>query len=343
MRILVTGAAGFIGAHTAKALLARGDEVIGIDNFNPYYDLALKRARLDELQNNPRFDFQSVDVTEKKSLYDLYKRVKPDRIIHLAAQPGVRYSLENPQAYIDANITGFLNVLECARDHGTEHLVYASSSSVYGAHANMPYSVHHSVDHAVSLYAATKKSNELMAHTYAHLFRIPCTGLRFFTVYGPWGRPDMAPFIFTRKIIAGEEIQLFNHGQHSRDFTYVDDIVEGVIRVTDRIATANPDWDAANPDPATSNAPYRVYNIGSNNPTPLLRFIDVLENTLGIQAKRSLLPMQPGDVEHTYADVDDLIRDVGSQPTTKIEDGAAEFVRWYKDYYNHTDIAHNLN
>ena len=258
MRILVTGAAGFIGAHTAKALLARGDDVIGIDNFNPYYDLALKRARLDELQNNPRFEFQSVDLTEKKSLNDLYTGVKPDRIIHLAAQPGVRYSLENPQAYIDANVTGFLNVLECARDHGTEHLVYASSSSVYGAHANMPYSVHHSVDHAVSLYAATKKSNELMAHTYAHLFRIPCTGLRFFTVYGPWGRPDMAPFIFTRKIIGGEEIQLFNHGQHSRDFTYVDDIVEGVIRVTDRIATANPDWDAANPDPATSNAPYRV-------------------------------------------------------------------------------------
>ena len=343
MRILVTGAAGFIGAHTAKALLARGDEVIGIDNFNPYYDLALKRARLDELQNNPRFEFQSIDLTEKKSLNDLYTSVEPDRIIHLAAQPGVRYSLENPQAYIDANITGFLNVLESARDHGTEHLVYASSSSVYGAHANMPYSVHHSVDHAVSLYAATKKSNELMAHTYAHLFRIPSTGLRFFTVYGPWGRPDMAPFIFTRKIIAGEEIQLFNHGQHSRDFTYVDDIVEGVIRVTDRIATANPDWDAANPDPATSNAPYRVYNIGSNNPTPLLRFIDVLENTLGIEAKRTLLPMQPGDVEHTYADVDDLIRDVGYQPTTKIEDGVAEFVRWYKDYYNHTDIAHNLN
>ena len=282
MRILVTGAAGFIGAHTAKALLARGDEVIGIDNFNPYYDLALKRARLGELQNNPRFEFQSIDLMEKKSLNDLYTRVKPDRIIHLAAQPGVRYSLANPQAYIDANITGFLNVLECARDHGTAHLVYASSSSVYGAHANMPYSVHHSVDHAVSLYAATKKSNELMAHTYAHLFRIPSTGLRFFTVYGPWGRPDMAPFIFTRKIIAGEEIQLFNHGQHSRDFTYVDDIVEGVIRVTDRIAKANPDWDAANPDPATSNAPYRVYNIGSNNPTPLLRFIDVLENTLGI-------------------------------------------------------------
>ena len=342
MRILVTGAAGFIGAHTAKALLAQGDDVIGIDNFNPYYDLALKRARLDELQNNPRFEFQSIDLTEKKSLNDLYQRVKPNRIIHLAAQPGVRYSLENPQAYIDANITGFLNVLECARDHGTEHLVYASSS-VYGAHANMPYSVHHSVDHAVSLYAATKKSNELMAHAYAHLFRIPCTGLRFFTVYGPWGRPDMAPFIFTRKIIAGEEIQLFNHGQHSRDFTYVDDIVEGVIRVTGRIATANPDWDAANPDPATSNAPYRVYNIGSNNPTPLLRFIDVLENTLGIEAKRTLLPMQPGDVEHTYADVDDLIRDVGYQPTTKIEDGVAEFVRWYKDYYNHTDIAHNLH
>ena len=343
MRILVTGAAGFIGAHTAKALLARGDDVIGIDNFNPYYDLALKRARLDELKNNARFEFQSVDLTEKESFSDLYKRAKPDRIIHLAAQPGVRYSLENPQAYIDANITGFLNVLECARDHGTEHLVYASSSSVYGAHANMPYSVHHSVDQAVSLYAATKKSNELMAHTYAHLFRIPCTGLRFFTVYGPWGRPDMAPFIFTRKIIAGEEIQLFNHGQHSRDFTYVDDIVEGVIRVTDRIATENPEWDPAHPDPATSNAPYRVYNIGSNNPTPLLRLIAVLENTLGIEAKRTLLPMPPGDVEHTYADVDDLIRDVGYQPTTKIEDGVAAFVRWYKDYYNHTDIAHNLN
>lgn len=342
MRILVTGVAGFIGAHTAKTLLARGDEVIGIDNFNPYYDLALKRARLDNIKGDSRFEFEAIDLTNKGELSRLYQRVRPDRIIHLAAQPGVRYSLENPQAYVDANITGFLNVLECARDHGTEHLVYASSSSVYGAHANMPYSVHHSVDHAVSLYAATKKANELMAHTYAHLFAIPCTGLRFFTVYGPWGRPDMAPFIFTRKIIAGEEIQLFNYGQHSRDFTYVDDIVEGVIRVTDRIANPNPDWDPANPDPATSNAPYRVYNIGSNNPTPLLRFIDVLENTLGIEAKRTLLPIQPGDVEQTYADVDALVGDVGYQPSTKIEDGVAAFVSWYKDYYNHADIAHNL-
>ncbi len=343
MRILVTGVAGFIGAHTAKALLKRGDEVIGIDNFNPYYDQALKQARLAEVQAHSNFEFHAIDLVDKKALTDLYRQIQPDRIIHLAAQPGVRYSLENPQAYIDANITGFLNILECARDHGSEHLVYASSSSVYGAHANMPYSVHHSVDHAVSLYAATKKSNELMAHTYAHLFRIPCTGLRFFTVYGPWGRPDMAPFIFTRKIIAGEEIQLFNYGQHSRDFTYVDDIVEGVIRVTDQIATANPEWDPAYPDPATSNAPYRVYNIGSNNPTPLLRFIEVLESTLGIEAKRTLLPMQPGDVEHTYADVDALINDVGYQPSIKIEDGVAEFVKWYKDYYNHTDIAHNLN
>jgi len=342
MRVLVTGAAGFIGSTTAHALLQRGDEVIGIDNLNDYYDVELKRARLARLQARSGFDFHCVDIANRGSLDSAYRASAPDRIIHLAAQAGVRYSLENPQAYVDANITGFLNILEAARHYGSEHVVYASTSSVYGAHENMPFSVHDGVDHPVSLYAATKKSNELMAHTYAHLFQLPCTGLRFFTVYGPWGRPDMALFLFTRKMLAGEPIDVFNYGHHTRDFTYVDDIVEGVVRACDRIATPNDSWDPKAPDPATSAAPFRLYNIGSNNPINLSRYIEVLEETLGVCADKNLLPLQPGDVEDTFANVDDLIEDVGYRPETTIEYGIAEFVKWYKSYYDVDDVAHNL-
>lgn len=342
MKVLVTGAAGFIGSFTSLKLLDRGDEVVGVDNLNDYYDVNLKHARLARLTDREGFHFAQIDIADTAALTKLFKEHKPDRVVHLAAQAGVRYSLEQPQAYIDANVTGFLNILEAVRHHGTEHLVYASTSSVYGAHTNMPFSVHEPVDHPVSLYAATKKANELMAHTYAHLFNIPCTGLRFFTVYGPWGRPDMALFKFTDLMIKGEPIDVFNFGNHKRDFTYVGDIVEGITRALDIVATPSPDWDAGNPDPATSNAPYRVYNIGSNNPMNLSRYIEVLEETLGIQAERNLLPLQPGDVPDTYADVDDLIRDVGYKPDTPIETGIAEFVAWYKTYYNIDDIAHNL-
>jgi len=342
VKILITGAAGFIGSTTAQALLDRGDEIVGVDNLNDYYDVTLKEARLARLQARDGFEFHKVDIADAQGFNDVYRSSQPDRIIHLAAQAGVRYSLENPQAYVDANVTGFLNVLEAARHHGTEHLVYASTSSVYGSHENMPFSVHDSVDHPVSLYAATKKSNELMAHTYAHLFQVPCTGLRFFTVYGPWGRPDMALFLFTRKILAGEPIDVFNHGHHTRDFTYVDDIVEGIVRACDKVATIDPDWDPLAPDPATAAAPYRLYNIGSNNPVNLSRYIEVLEETLGIQAQKNLLPLQPGDVPDTFANVDDLIRDVGYQPDTPIEYGIAEFVKWYKAYYDVADVAHNL-
>ncbi len=342
MRILITGAAGFIGSTTAHALLARGDQVVGVDNLNDYYDVTLKQARLDRLTAHADFEFHRLDIADAKALSKVYQATQPDRVIHLAAQAGVRYSLENPQAYIDANVTGFLNILEAVRHHGTEHLVYASTSSVYGAHENMPFSVHDGVDHPVSLYAATKKSNELMAHTYAHLFGIPCTGLRFFTVYGPWGRPDMALFLFTRKILAGEPIDVFNYGNHTRDFTYVDDIVEGIVRACDQVATPNAAWDPTNPDPATSAAPYRLYNIGSNNPVDLSRYIEVLEETLGIEAKKNLLPLQPGDVPDTFANVEDLIKDVGYKPETTIEYGIAEFVKWYKVYYNIDDVAHNL-
>jgi UDP-glucuronate 4-epimerase len=341
MRILITGAAGFIGSTTAHALLDRGDEVVGVDNLNDYYDVTLKQARLDRLTERDNFEFHRLDIADRAALEQAYLSSKPDRIVHLAAQAGVRYSLENPQAYIDANVTGFLNVLECARHAGTEHLVFASTSSVYGANSNMPFSVHDGVDHPVSLYAATKKANELMAHTYAHLFNIPCTGLRFFTVYGPWGRPDMALFLFTRKMLAGEPIDVFNHGHHTRDFTYVDDIVKGIIRTCDQVATPNPDWDSDHPDPATSAAPYRLYNIGSNNPINLSRYIECLEETLGIEAQKNLLPLQPGDVPDTYANVDDLIKDVNYQPDTPIEVGIAEFVKWYKTYYK-VDVAHNL-
>jgi len=342
MKVLVTGAAGFIGSFTSHKLLDRGDQVIGVDNLNDYYDVNLKKGRLALLENKAGFTFAHHDIADASAISALFAKHKPDRVVHLAAQAGVRYSLENPQAYVDANVTGFLNILEAVRHHGAEHLVYASTSSVYGAHTNMPFTVHESVDHPVSLYAATKKANELMAHTYSHLFRIPCTGLRFFTVYGPWGRPDMALFLFTKKLIAGEPIDVFNYGKHKRDFTYVGDIVEGITRALDIIATPSESWDSANPDPATSNAPYRVYNIGSNNPLDLSRYIEVLEETLGIQAERNLLPLQPGDVPDTYADVEDLIRDVGYKPDTPIETGIAEFVSWYKDYYNIDDVAHNL-
>jgi UDP-glucuronate 4-epimerase len=342
MRVLVTGAAGFIGSTTAHRLLDRGDEVIGIDNLNDYYDVALKQARLDRLLEKPGFDFHKVDIADKIAFENAYRATSPQRIVHLAAQAGVRYSLENPYAYIEANVTGFLNVLEAARHLGSEHLVYASTSSVYGAHTNMPFSTHDGVDHPVSLYAATKKSNELMAHTYSHLFQLPCTGLRFFTVYGPWGRPDMALFLFTRKMLAGEPIDVFNHGHHTRDFTYVDDIVEGIVRTLDQIAEPNADWDPGRPDPASSSAPYRIYNIGSNNPINLSRYIEVLEETLGVTAQKNLLGLQPGDVADTFADVDDLIRDVGYKPDTPIEEGIGEFVKWYKNYYGLDDVAHNL-
>ena len=333
MRILITGAAGFIGSTTAHRLLERGDEVIGIDDLNDYYDVNLKKARLARLQEKPGFSFHKLDIADAAAFREVYQSTTPQRIIHLAAQAGVRYSLENPQAYIDANITGFLNVLEAARHIGSEHLVFASTSSVYGSHTNMPFSVHDGVDHPVSLYAATKKSNELMAHTYAHLFDLPVTGLRFFTVYGPWGRPDMALFLFTKNILAGKPIDVFNHGNHTRDFTYIDDIVEGVIRACDRVAQADEVWNPAKPDPATSKAPYRLYNIGSNNPVNLSHYIEVLEDALGIKAIRNLLPLQPGDVPDTAADVSDLVHDMGYQPQTQIETGIANFVAWYRSYY----------
>ncbi|MGB3610323.1 MAG: NAD-dependent epimerase [Cellvibrio sp.] len=333
MKVLVTGTAGFIGSSLAKRLLARGDEVVGLDNLNDYYDVQIKKDRLAQLLPHAGFTDVRGNLEDKATIDNLFKTHKPDRVVHLAAQAGVRYSLINPQAYIDSNITGFLNILEACRHLGTEHLVYASSSSVYGANTAMPFSVHNNVDHPVSLYAASKKSNELMAHTYSHLFNIPTTGLRFFTVYGPWGRPDMALFIFTRKILAGEPIDVFNYGHHRRDFTYIDDIVEGVIRTLDHVAPVNPQWSGDQPDPATSKAPYRIYNIGSNNPVELLRYIEVLEECLGKKAVKNLLPLQPGDVPDTYADVDALIEDVAYRPTTPVEVGIENFVKWYRDYY----------
>lgn len=333
MKILVTGTAGFIGANLAGKLLDRGDEVIGIDNINDYYDTSLKLARLAQLTSRSGFIEKRISIEDKEQMDKVFAEHKPDRVVNLAAQAGVRYSLENPYAYIDSNVYGFMNILENCRHHEVEHLVYASSSSVYGAHTSMPFSIHDHVDHPVSLYAATKKSNELMAHTYSHLFNIPTTALRFFTVYGPWGRPDMAMITFTRKIIAGEPIDVFNHGNHKRDFTYIDDIVEGVVRTLDTVATANPEWDAEKPDSATSAAPYRVYNIGNSEPVNLMRYIEVLEDCLGIKAERNLLPLQPGDVPDTYADVTELVDEVGYQPNTSVEDGIAKFVEWYRDYY----------
>lgn len=333
MKVLVTGAAGFIGFHLSQRLLARGDEVIGIDNINDYYDVNLKHGRLNQIKGHENFTFIKCGLEERDAIEKAFKEHQPQRVVNLAAQAGVRYSLENPQAYIDANIVGFTNILECCRHYQVEHLVYASSSSVYGANTKMPFSVHDNVDHPVSLYAASKKSNELMAHTYSHLFNIPTTGLRFFTVYGPWGRPDMALFLFTKSILEGKPIKVFNYGKHRRDFTYIDDIVEGVIRTLDNVATPNPNWSSDQPDPGTSKAPYRIYNIGSNRPVELLRYIEVLEQCLGKTAEKDLLPMQPGDVPDTYADVDALVADVGYKPDTPLETGVANFVSWYRDYY----------
>jgi UDP-glucuronate 4-epimerase len=333
MRILVTGAAGFIGAYVSQALTARGDDVTGIDNLNDYYDVSLKEARLANIASQKNFRFVRTDLKDREEIERLFAAQPFHRVVHLAAQAGVRYSLVNPHQYIDANIAGFLHILEGCRHHRIEHLVYASSSSVYGANTAMPFSVHQNVDHPLSLYAATKKANELMAHTYAHLYGIPVTGLRFFTVYGPWGRPDMSPFIFTKKIIAGEPIDVFNNGHHRRDFTYIDDIVEGVVRALDRPATSNPKWSSDAPDPATSSAPYRLYNIGNHKPVPLLDYIECIEKAVGKPAKKNFLPMQPGDVSSTYADVADLKAATGFEPKTPLDEGIRRFVAWYRDYY----------
>jgi UDP-glucuronate 4-epimerase len=329
MHILVTGAAGFIGYHLSEKLLARGDAVTGLDNLNDYYDVSLKEARLNRLLKHPAFHFIRADLQDRNAMEALFAQNHFDAVINLAAQAGVRYSLENPHTYIDSNIVGFTNILECCRHHKIGHLVYASSSSVYGMNSAMPFSVHDNVDHPISLYAASKKANELMAHTYSHLFGIPTTGLRFFTVYGPWGRPDMALFLFTKAILAGEPIKVFNNGNMQRDFTYIDDIVEGIIRVTDKPATANPEWDARYPDPGTSSAPYRLYNIGNSKPVLLMDFIEAIETALGQTAQKELLPMQPGDVSATYADIEDLIADVDYQPQTPVQEGINNFIAWY--------------
>ena len=333
MKVLVTGAAGFIGYHVAEKLLARGDEVIGLDNLNPYYDPTLKHARLDRLRSQKKFSFEKLDLADRGAMEGLFARSAIGRVVHLAAQAGVRYSVENPHAYADSNLTGTLHVLEGCRHHRVEHLVFASTSSVYGANTKMPFSVHQNVDHPLSFYAATKKANELMAHTYASLYGLPVTGLRFFTVYGPWGRPDMALFQFTRNILAGRPIDVFNYGKHRRDFTYVDDIAGGVVAALDRIAAPDPGWDGDNPDPATSKAPYRLYNIGNNRPVELMHYIEVLESCLGRKAEKNLLPLQVGDVPDTWADAEDLVRDVGYRPSTPVETGVAKFVEWYLDYY----------
>jgi UDP-glucuronate 4-epimerase len=333
VKVLVTGAAGFIGFHVAKRLLERGDEVTGLDNLNDYYDPTLKHARLAQLSGHPRFTFAKLDLADRAGMEALFVKGDFARVVHLAAQAGVRYSIENPHAYVDSNLVGFLHVLEGCRHHRIGHLVYASSSSVYGANTSMPFSVHDNVDHPLSLYAASKKANELMAHVYASLYGVPVTGLRFFTVYGPWGRPDMALFLFTRAILAGAPIDVYNHGHHKRDFTYVDDIVEGVVRTLDRVPQPNPDWSGDNPDPGTSRWPYRLYNIGNNRPVELLRYIEVIERCIGRVAEKRFLPMQPGDVPETCADVDDLARDVGYAPQTPIEVGVPRFIEWYRGYH----------
>jgi UDP-glucuronate 4-epimerase len=333
VKVLVTGAAGFIGSHVAHKLLDRGDTVVGLDNLNAYYDPTLKDARLARLTPKAGFRFAALDLADAAGMAALFRTERFDRVVHLAAQAGVRYSLDNPQAYVDSNITGTLNVLEGCRHNNVQHLVYASTSSVYGANTNMPFSVHQAATHPLSFYAATKRANELMAHNYASLFKLPVTGLRFFTVYGPWGRPDMALFLFTKNILAGKPIDVFNHGHHKRDFTFVEDIAEGVVRSLDRIATPDPKWDSNNPDPATSNAPYRVYNIGNNSPVDLSHYISTLEDCLGKKAQKNLLPLQLGDVPDTYADVQDLVRDVGYKPATTVEQGVRAFVDWYRAYY----------
>jgi UDP-glucuronate 4-epimerase len=331
--ILVTGAAGFIGFHVAQRLVQRGERVVGLDNLNPYYDVRLKEARLERLQSSPQFQFERLDLADRAAMASLFERYPIRRVVHLAAQAGVRYSLTNPHAYVDSNLTGFMNIIEECRHIRVEHLVYASSSSVYGGNTHMPFSVKDNVDHPVSLYAATKKANELMGHCYSHLYRIPCSGLRFFTVYGPWGRPDMALFIFTKAIIEGNPIEVFNFGKMQRDFTYIDDIADGVIRVLDKPALADATWNSDRPDPSRSSAPYRIYNIGNHQPVELLHLIELLENCIGKKAEKVMLPIQPGDVPSTYADVDDLVRDIGFRPATPIDVGVSRFVQWYREFY----------
>src|SRR5687768_429785 len=332
MKILVTGVAGFIGFHTAARLLGRGDSVVGLDNLNDYYDVRLKQARLALLEKEPAFRFVKLDLADRSGMAELFAQQKFERVIHLGAQAGVRYSIQNPLAYVDSNVTGTANILEGCRHNGVGHLVYASTSSVYGANTRMPFSVHQNVDHPLSFYAATKKANELMAHTYAELYKLPVTGLRFFTVYGPWGRPDMALFMFTRNILAGQPIDVFNYGKHRRDFAFVDDIAQGVVHAADRIATANAAWDGDDPDPGTGKAPYRLYNIGNNQPVELMRYIECIESALGRKAEKNLLPLQLGDVPDTFADIDELVRDVGYRPATPVDVGVERFVRWYVDY-----------
>ena len=335
-KVLVTGAAGFIGFHLSKRLVRDGVEVIGLDNMNSYYDVNLKKDRIRQLKEDENFSFHEIDLADIERLKEIFNSSSIQVVVNLAAQAGVRYSLINPQAYVDSNLVGFVNILECCRYNNVQHLVFASSSSVYGANTTMPFSVHHNVDHPVSLYAATKKSNELMAHTYSHLYDLPCTGLRFFTVYGPWGRPDMALFLFTKAITEGRPIKVFNHGKMERDFTYIDDIVEGVVRVMESVPSANNDWNSDNPDPGTSYKPYKIYNIGNNNPVQLSTFIDEIENALGRKAQRQYMDMQPGDVPATYADVDDLMNDVGFKPSTPLSNGIRTFINWYKSYYGET-------
>jgi len=333
-RVLVTGAAGFIGFHLSKRLLTDGYSVVGVDNISPYYDVELKKSRLDMLKEFNHFIFYENDISERKQMAAIFKDNTFDIVVNLAAQAGVRYSIENPNAYVDSNLVGFMNILENCRHSNVKHLVFASSSSVYGANTNMPFSVHHNVDHPVSLYAATKKANELMAHTYSHLYDLPCTGLRFFTVYGPWGRPDMALFLFTRAIFEEIPIKVFNHGKMKRDFTFIDDIVEGVVRTLGKVPDPNPRWNGNDPDPGTSYKKYKIYNIGNNNPVELTRFIEVIEKCIGKKAKKEYLDLQAGDVVATYADIDDLTRDIGFKPSTSIETGIEKFISWYKDYYN---------
>jgi len=333
MKILVTGSAGFIGSALALRLLARGDTIIGIDNHNDYYDPVIKEKRLERFIDNPNYTHLRVDLTDSEIIEETFANQKPERVVNLAAQAGVRYSIENPLAYINSNIVGFAHILEGCRHNNVEHLVYASTSSVYGANTSMPFSIHQNVDHPLSVYSASKKSNELMAHTYSHLYGLPTTGLRFFTVYGPWGRPDMALFLFTKAILSNEKIQVFNHGKHRRDFTYIDDIVEGVIRTLDSPATPNLEWNSDQPDPSTSDAPWRIYNIGNNQPIELMDYIAALEKALGKKAEKEFLPLQAGDVPATYADVDDLVEQFHYKPSTSVEDGITSFVSWYRDYF----------